>query len=300
MEVMIYMAHAKYVLRDGFRLVARHAGMSFLTIFTAMTVFFMIGASSLFLLNMNNIVRKMEGQVTISVYLKDKTNAKELADYIKKWKYVKQSKVITKNMALDRLRARIGSQANAVMLLGENPLPESIDVRVSSAEKVPEIARKLLCQNEVEDIIYPGRVAEKISKVSDFIKRFSLLLLIISIATSAIVLFNTIRISVYSRENEINVMLKVGATTTYVAMPFVIQGCILGMCGAILASGLIALTYYTAIGHLKEMLPFLVFIDSPVMTLKLSAVLILSGTALSLISSLFAVDGFIRKAIKPL
>ncbi|MEG1837005.1 MAG: permease-like cell division protein FtsX [Synergistaceae bacterium] len=293
------MSSFRYVLRDGVRLVVRHAGMSFLTIFTAMTVFFIIGSSALFLLNMKNIVKSLEDQVSISAYVNENADVNAISKQARAIPYVKEVNIITKEMALEKLRSRIGSQSKAVMLLGENPLPVSIEVRVKKSSYVADVARDLISIKEINDIVYPGHLAEKLTKVSGFLEKFALILLIISIATSSIVLFNTIKISVYSREEEINVMLRVGATTTYVAMPFIIQGFILGILGTVLSSILIGFFYYSAIDKIKDMLPFLPLIDSPRICLKLAFMLISAGTTLSLISSLFAVDGFVRKAMKP-
>jgi cell division transport system permease protein len=294
------MAAVRYACRDGIRLVARHWGMSFLTIFTAMSVFYIIGASTLFVLNIRNIVGAMENQLSIQAYLKPGVDIESVAKKIRSIHGVKNVKIITKEMALEKLRSRIGSQADAVMLLGENPLPASIEVRVSKASGVAETARILVAVPEVEDIVYAGSVAEKLTNVSNFVERFSIIMLIIAIAASGIVLFNTIRISIYSREEEIGVMMMVGATSTYVALPFVIQGFLLGLTGALLASLLLGGSYYSAVIRLKEMLPFLPFLESPKLIGKLGFMLVCCGTAISLIASLIAVEGFIRKASKPL
>jgi len=294
------MAAVRYACRDGIRLVARHWGMSLLTIFTAMSVFYIIGASTLFVLNIRNIVGAMENQLSIQAYLKPGADIEAAAQKIRSIHGVKNVKIITKEMALEKLRARIGSQADAVMLLGENPLPASIEVRVNKASGVADTARVLVAVPEVEDIVYAGSVAEKLTNVSNFVERFSIIMLIIAIAASGIVLFNTIRISIYSREEEIGVMMMVGATSTYVALPFVIQGFLLGLTGALLASLLLGGSYYSAVIRLKEMLPFLPFLESPKLIGKLGFMLVCCGTAISLIASLIAVEGFIRKASKPL
>ena len=294
------MAAVRYACRDGWRLIVRHWGMSLLTVFTAMSVFFIIGASTLFVLNVRNIVSSLENQLTIQAYLKPKADVKAAEDAVKKIPHVKDTKVVTKDMALERLRSRIGEQAKAVMLLGENPLPESIEIRVRKASDVAETARLLVAVPEVEDIVYAGRVAEKLTRVSGFVERFSIIMLLVAIAASEIVLFNTIRISVYSRSDEIGVMMMVGATSTYVALPFVIQGFILGLTGALFASLLLGGTYYAAVSRLKEMLPFIPFIESTKLTGKLAFMLVCCGATVSLISSLMAVEKFIRKASKPL
>ena len=294
------MAAVRYACRDGWRLIIRHWGMSLLTVLTAMSVFFIIGASTLFVLNVRNIVSSLENQLTIQAYLKPKTDVKATEKAIKELPYVKEAKLITREMALERLRSRIGEQAKAVMLLGENPLPESFEIKVKKVSQVAETARLLIAIPQVEDIVYAGRVAEKLARVSGFVEKFSLIMLIVAIAASGVVLFNTIRISVYSREEEISVMMMVGATSTYVALPFVIQGFILGITGAFFASLLLGGTYYAAVTRLKDMLPFIPFIESTRLTGKLAFMLICCGATVSLISSLMAVEKFIRKASQPL
>lgn len=294
------MSRIKYVLRDGWRLVWRHFGMSLLTIFTAMSVFFVVGATMLFIINIQNIVRVMEGQLSIQAYIKPDADLNVAAQKAKAIANVSEVKIITKETALERLRARLGNQTNAVTLLGENPLPPSIEVKVGHAADVSDTARMLIALPEVEDIVYAGQVVEKLSRVVDFVQRFSIVMLIMAMVASGVVLFNTIRISVYSRAEEIAVMLKVGATSTYVAFPFVIQGFILGLFGAASASAILAYSYFRAVTCLKDMLPFLNFIESTYYLVKLSLVLILCGTVLSLFASLIAVEKFIRKASRPL
>jgi len=293
-------AAVRYAWRDGWRLIIRHWGMSLLTIFTAMAVFYVIGASTLFVLNIKNIVSSLENQMTIQAYLKPGADIEATAKAIKAMPDVKEATIITKEMALERLRARIGQQADAVTLLGENPLPSSIEVRVKKASVVADTARMLVAIPEVDDIVYAGRVAEKLTRVSGFVENFSIIMLIVAIVASGIVMFNTIRISVYSREEEIGVMTMVGATSTYIAMPFVIQGFILGLTGALLAFLLLGGTYYAAIVRLKEMLPFLPFLESPRLIGKLGFMLVCCGATVSLTASLIAVENFTKKASKPL
>lgn len=294
------MAAVRYACRDGWRLIVRHWGMSLLTIFTAMSVFFVIGASTLFVLNVRNIVSALENQMTIQAYLRADADADAAAKEIKALPNVKSVKVITKEMALERLRSRVGNQAKAVTLLGKNPLPASVEVRVSKAAHVADTANMLVAVPQVEDIVYAGRVAEKLMRVSSFVEMFSIIMLIVAIGASGVVLFNTIRISVYSREDEISVMMMVGATSTYVTLPFVIQGFILGLAGALFASGVLSASYYAAISRLKDMLPFLPFLESPRLAAKLGFMLVCCGATVSLIASLLAVEKFIRKASKPL
>ena len=294
------MARIKYIMRDGWRLIWRHFGMSLLTIFTAMAVFFVVGATMLFILNMRSVIANMENQLSIQAYLKADAELEKTAAAVRGIRGVESVTMITKETALERLRARLGNQADAVMLLGENPLPASLEIHVAKASQVADVASRLTSVKEIEDIVYAGHVAEKLTRLSSFVEKFSIIMLAVALTASGVVLFNTIRISVYSRAQEIDVMMKVGATSTYVAFPFVIQGFILGFFGALAASTALGYSYLSALERLRDMLPFIAFIESKRLLANLFIMLICCGAVVSLIVSLIAVEKFIRKASKPL
>ena len=294
------MARIKYIMRDGWRLIWRHFGMSLLTIFTAMAVFFVVGATMLFILNMRSVIANMENQLSIQAYLKADAELEKTAAAVRGIRGVESVTMITKETALERLRARLGNQADAVMLLGENPLPASLEIHVAKASQVADVASRLTSVKEIEDIVYAGHVAEKLTRLSSFVEKFSIIMLAVALTASGVVLFNTIRISVYSRAQEIDVMMKVGATSTYVAFPFVIQGFILGFFGALAASTALGYSYLSALERLRDMLPFIAFIESKRLLVNLFIMLICCGAVVSLIASLIAVEKFIRKASKPL
>lgn len=294
------MSGLKYAIRDGWRLVVRHKGMSTLTLFTAITLFFLIGASTLFALNVRSMVSALENQLTIRAYLKDGAVAAPLLKKIRAMAEVSDARHITKDMALEQLHARIGNQAKAITLLGENPLPDSIEVNVKNASLIEMVAERLLSSAEVEDVVYAGIVAKKLTRISDFAGRFSVIMLLAAVIASGIVLFNTVKISVYSKEEEIGVMVMVGATAAYITLPFVIQGFILGLTGTACAAALLGITYRSAVARLKDMLPFLPFLDSPQLMYRLAFMLVCCGATVSLLASLLAVEKFIRKASKPL
>jgi len=294
------MGKVGYVCRDGIRLITKNAWASMLTVFTAVAVFFVIGAGLLFVLNMKNVVASMEDQLSIQAYLLPEADAGAIAAKASKIKNVRSVKVVTKQMALDRLRARMGAQLDSLNLLGDNPLPDSVEIMMDDAYAVPSIVKKLQAISGIEEVIYAGKVAEKLTRISNFVSELSLVLLIIAVLASGIVLFNTVKLAVFAREEEIKVMLLVGASPTYIALPYVIQGLLLGMLGALMSFGLLTAAYLGALGRLREMMPFLPFVDVSVLVGKLGFLLLACGITVSLIASFLAVSKFIRKASRPL
>lgn len=295
------MGSFKYAVRDSARLIFRHWGLSFLTILTSMAVFYLIGASVLLVLNTRHIVNVLEGELSIQAYLSPTADNDAAAKTVAGLPHVTKVRIITQEMALDRLKERLGAkQAEALILLDDNPLPASLEIWVDRASNVSGVASSVGTITDVADIVYAGKLAERLAKFSRFAGQFSLAMLVIAITASAVVLFNTIRIAVYSKEEEIGIMLMVGATPTFVAMPFVFQGIMLGGLGSLGASILLGFNYNGIIARLRDLMPFLPFLEKGTILLQLGLILVGAGATVSLIASLLAVETFTKRAMKPL
>ncbi len=294
------MASFRYALRDTFRLVFRHWGLSVLTLLTAGAVIYLLGMSALFSLNVRSMVSKVESELVVQAYLKDDSKIQQTVKEIKTIPYVTQVKAVSPEEALERLRAKLGTKAKAVTLLGENPLPWSIEVKVKRAGEVAPLVRNLTTLPAIEELVYAGKLAEKLSKISFMVSRVSVVVLGLALIISALVVYNTIRISLYSRKEEIQVMVLVGATKTYISLPFVLQGMILGSLGALFAVLSVVGSYTSAQEAIRTTLPFVELIGDSQFLLKFYVLLLGIGTTLGWICSWFAVNRFVRVAQKPL
>jgi len=287
----------RYIMRDTWRLLSRHSGLSLLTIVTSVAVFFLVGASILFVLNTRYIVEAVEGDLTVQVYVRDSEEALEaVARKASSYDSVSSVRVVTSGEALERLKARLGKLAEAVALLDENPLPPSVEIQVKRASFATVIARELIAMPEVEEVVYAGAVAERLQSISYFVARLSMVVLVVSLASATLVLFNTIRIGVYARKEEISKMLLVGATRNFVVFPYVLQGVILGTVGAALAVLLLWFSYGMAITALERSLPFLRLLTDRIIVLRVGAVLVLAGVSVGWICSWLAASSFVRQA----
>lgn len=295
------MERFKYTFRDAARLIIRHWGLSSLTILTSVAVFYLIGASVLLVLNTRHIVGVLEGELSIQAYIGPNADKDEVKVIVESFQHVTKATVITPDMALTKLKERIGSKAaEALTLLGDNPLPTSLEIWVDRASNVPAVVRNLSTLSQISDVVYAGALAEKLAKFSRFARQFSAVILIIAMTASAVVLFNTIRIAVYSKEEEIGIMLMVGATPTFVSLPFVLQGVILGGLGALGASVFLVLSYNGIMERMRELMPFLPFLDKSEIVWQLGIILVGAGATVSMIASMIAVEAFTRRAMRPL
>lgn len=289
----------RFALRDTVRLIRSSPGVSGLTFLTVLVVFFFVGSSFLLALNTRHVISVVEGELVIQAYLQPKGNLDEVRKKAANLPHVTGVRPISSEQALELLKARLGNQSAAVTLLGENPLPASVEVRVDKASSVAGVARELVSMPQVEDVVYAGKVAEKLARLSRFAEIFSLFLLAFAGLAGALVLYNTIRVAIYSRKQEIEVMLLVGALPGFVALPFVFLGVFWGFTGTVAASLVLGILYKSFVASVQNALPFIQLLDNPDLFLKLGIVLVGSGIALSWLCSWFAVERHIAEAMKP-
>lgn len=292
------MQKLRYAFRDAMRLLVRQWGMTIFTLLTSFCVFAIVGSTWLFVANVDSIFVALEEGVSVQAYLKPGVNLAVARTRIENLPGVSHINMVSKVEALERLRVRLGDQAEAITLVGSNPLPESIEIYATDAAAVPSIVTKLRGLDEVDDIVYAGDLVKRLARISKFLDNLTISMIIMALFSSSLILFNTIRLTAYSHVNEINMMVRVGATSSYVIAPFAISGAILGFVSTVIASGFLSVAYLNLVDVLKEFMPFFAFVDSSQLVVDLSWKLVSGGTFVSLLASLFAVCDFVRKANK--
>jgi len=293
------MATFRYILRDTVRLLTRHFAVVFLTLLTIIAVFLAVGMSILLSVNVTSLASQIESDLTIEAYLKVQAGTESVMRRLAEIHEVKNARYVSPEEALKRLEEKLGQGDQIISLLGNNPLPPSVIITVDKAENLKDVAREVEAFPEVEDVIYAGEVAERLASLAYFLNRFAMAVFVIALVTSLVVMMNTIRIALYSRREEIGVMLLVGATPTYVSLPFLLQGVILGGTGALVALLFLIRAYRWLLEVLSKALPFFNMLDSPKITLWLFCLLVGGGVALGWLCSWTAVYQHIRRALKP-
>ncbi len=294
------MGTLRYIFRDTFRLFFRHWGLSFLTLITAASVFFLVGGSSLLALNIRKIAENIQSDLVIQAYVSSDAAVNAVLESLKNNTDIAEIKYISPQEALEHLRAKMGSQSKAVTLLNSNPLPWTVEIKVKQASLVAAVVKKLSTIKEIDDLMYSGALAERLVLISNLISNVAIGILAIAILVSALVFYNTIRISIYAKRQEISVMLLVGSTRSYVSSPFMLHGMLLGVSGAVLA---VALLHYGQIRVFKTVETILPFLRNSLQWREvwlLYAILLCAGAAMGWLCSYSAVHRHIKEAVTPL
>lgn len=289
----------KYILRDMGRLMVHHWVLGLLTLITASVMLWILGLTTLFSLNIETFLTQLESELVVQVFLKKGSEVERVADNIRAMSSVADLQAFSPDDSLAKLQSKMGSQSRALDLMGTNPIPWNFKVRVRSAKDVEPLVRALMAIPDVDDVIYAGMVVQRVSALSRVASRIALLMFALSVVVTSLVVYNTIHISLYSRREEISIMYLVGATRSYIATPFVLEGTFLVLLGALVAVTGIVATYLPGIRILQENLPFLSLANDSQLIGRFCILLAGFGATLGWVCSCIVVARFMHSATSP-
>ncbi|MFA6989742.1 MAG: permease-like cell division protein FtsX [Candidatus Gastranaerophilaceae bacterium] len=180
-------------------------------------------------LGLSNFIDEMGTALEISVYVKPQASTQRLVHKIQKIDHIKNIKLITKEQAWDNMK----SQMNMPKI--RNPLPDTLHIKVNNQMYVEDVAKEIKSFSGVEDVRYARDIAQKIQLVSNIGNIVMLVVMLVLGSLTIFIISNTIHLAIQSKKNEIEIMQLMGVTSWYIKAPFIIQGGIYGLSGALLA-----------------------------------------------------------------
>jgi cell division transport system permease protein len=287
-----FTTQSDYLLREALIGLWRSGWMNWAAISTLTALLFLLGLGLQIATQLDSALAKLGSQLEISVYLQPEVRAIDFAPKLRSLPDVLQVQTIPKEVAWETLQKELGVQEDISESLGGNPLVDTLRVQVSRPTVVVQLAQQIQSFQGVESVNYGLEAAERLGSLQKALGWVALVLIsVLGIATIAVIT-TTIRLIVLARRKEIEVLQLVGATPLRIAIPFVLEGFILGVAGTGCAWGLLLVTGNFVEQKRQEFLPFLAL--EPI-KLPLAFILLSAGTGLGVIGSLFAVRSAIRE-----
>lgn len=263
----------------------------FMTVAAMVTVFlsmFVLGVVLVFVYNINAVLKDVEQKVEITVYLKDSVTSSEveaLQKQILAMPEVKDSQFVSKEEALKRLKEDLKDHPELFEGLAKNPLPASFEISLKDPQQASVVATRFNGKPMVEEVRYGKELAERIFRVTSVIRNISLVFIILLGGVSILLISNTIRLSIYARRREVEIMKLVGATNWFIRWPFVIEGLAVGLVGAVLALIFVTLGTNFVMERIRGALMFLTVPASAVSVGQLAVILLGVGALIGAIGS---------------
>jgi cell division transport system permease protein len=245
---------------------------------------------------------EVRSRVVVDVYIKDSATAQEKADLrnaIEKTANVKSVEYISKAKALSLARGKNPKAfKEGTELLGSNPLPDSYRVTPEDPDKIGQIVQRLDANGEpqlaaIDEVRDREEDTNKILSATGLVKGLTAGMAVLLVLASIALIANTIRLSVFARRREVEVMKLVGATNWFIRWPFVIEGMIVGFFGGLLAVLVLAVVKTTFVDPLSERFALLAAPDTIDFPL-LIVLLMLACIAVSALGSGITLRRFLR------
>jgi cell division transport system permease protein len=188
---------------------------------------------------LSSSVKAINEKMDISMYLEDKASITEVETLklrLSNLMNVKEVRYVSKKEALDIYREKNKGRIELLQAFTEkdNPLPASLEIKVSDPSKMDEIV-SVLEENQYKSITskisyHENRaIIQKLTAATSYVRKVGLTLSIIFVAIAILIIFNTIRIAIYARRDEIEIMKLVGATSWFIRGPFIFEAIFYGI-----------------------------------------------------------------------
>jgi cell division transport system permease protein len=288
-----------YFLAEAFRGLRANGIVNLLAIGTISMAMLIVGFFLLAFINLQSTVNSLRDRLEMSVYLKDGLSGHEKDFLLAKLKAepgVKQVSYFSRDEALALFKNEIKGQEELVAGLGENPLPDSYEIRIdrpyADADKLEAMAKRISRYPGVEDVSYGKEGAELLSGLYKLTTYGGTALAILLGVTVVFIISNSVRLALYSRGQEIELMQWIGATKGFIQGPFLIEGMMLAVVGTALSIGILAVLFYALPSDVSILLSRpkgLDFLPLPVV-----AYMIVVGGALGFAGGLVSVARFLE------
>lgn len=293
-----------YLFRQGMKNIWTNRIMSVASFCILLVSLLLIGFMLLFVANINQFVGGIENKNEVVIFLEEDVDDDHISDMERSLKSMENVDSVTfysKEEALEDMKA---GMENADSLFGyvedKNPLPDAFRLRIKDIDKISGTLMDINRMTGIDSIKSPTDFINILTELKNFIGIISGVVLIALILVSLVIISNASRASVDIRKREIAIMKFVGATNTFIKVPFFVEGMFIGILAGIAASAVTALGYSELINVLSQDMTFWTimsvsgFIPIESIIWKLSAGYIIAGTVISAAGTVMSTRKYLK------
>jgi cell division transport system permease protein len=275
----------------------RNRQMALAAFFITTLSLVILGFALLFIVNLNFAGDTLARRVTVRVFLQDALSPVQqsyLADRLKRMDTVKTANFISRDQALERLKKQFADRSDLFEIVSDNPLPDSFDVEVKEPAKIDSVAGDISRLPGVEKVNYGKGYVDRLVAFTRTIWLITGVAALLMAMGTLFIITNAIRLTLYARRREIEIMKLVGATDWFIRLPFVFEGMFVGLGGAALATLAVDQTYLAVFAKAAQFLPFIPLVAREVAIPRMSLILMLSGLSVGVTGSLLSIRRYLH------
>ena len=239
-------------IRDSFKSVFRNLPLSMASILCTTITLILVAIAIFLSYNVREVTTTLEHELTIVVYLKKEVTEEEkieIQNDLKTMDNVDNYKLKTKEEWKAEMKKESDTLNTTLDYLEENPLLDSVIVTVKDVKDLKTTAERLRNYDYVSSAEYGEGMVENIIGLFDAISYGTIIMVVALVCVTAFLIANTIKLTIFSRKTEIEIMRLVGASNTAIKLPFVFEGFILGVLGSLIPVALSIYGYTILYNH---------------------------------------------------
>jgi cell division transport system permease protein len=293
------MGRISFFLKEAFGSLWRNYFMTVAALVTVFLSIVVLGGILVFVFTTDALLKQVEQKVEITVYLKTKPDPtseqiSQLQDEIGGWTEVKSVTFVSKDEALETVKGWFKDNPDALENLSGNPLPASFQISLNNPQMAEVVAQRFSGNPIVDDVKFGADIAEKLFRFTASARNFMLIFIVLLGIVAVLLISNTIRLSIFARKREVEIMKLVGATNWFIRWPFIIEGVTVGFLGALTAVVIVLVLNSWLLGKLKNSLLFLTVPLDAVPYVLVTVILLAVGVVIGAAGSALGLRRFLK------
>lgn len=284
-------------LRESLKSLGRNSWMTFASVSAVTVTLLLVGVFIVIMMNLNQLADNLENDVEIKVITEPAADAeavKILEKQVRETPGVSEVIHATKDEELDKMIKSFGDELN--LYKQSNPLGDAFYVKAADPQKTAEVAEEIATYDNTDQVVYGEGKIEKLFNVLNMSRNIGMVLILALLFTAMFLISNTIRLTIVARGREIEIMKLVGATNSFVRIPFVLEGVWLGVLGSIIPMVVISVSYYELYSQWQPRLQNELFqlLNATPFILQVNGLLLFMGVFIGVWGSFMSVRKFLR------
>lgn len=286
-------------IRDAFKSVFRNFSLSIASITCIVITLILVSISLIVSSNVNHFTQDIENELTIVVYLKedvDESQKDNILNNIKNMSSYQSLVFKSKDEWKSEMQESLGDIKTILDDMEENPLYDSILVKVKNVSDLKATTDAIEEMDGIESASYGKESVDQMISIFKIVENVSMVIVVALILVTSFLISNTIRLTIYSRRYEIEIMRLVGTSNSAIKLPFEFEGLFLGIIGSIIPILLTVYTYIIAYDYFDGYIfSHMIELVSPQnLLLNVSLVLVIIGGIVGMLGSWHAVRKYLK------
>ena len=289
-----------YLFREGLKSLWKNRTMSIASVGVLIACLLMTGVAGLLTLNLSATMQSVEGSNTLRVFLDENVpslTAVKIGEEIRELDNITDCKFVHKYDALANIMQDLGTTGSLFNAYSgdNNPLPNAYDISLNDLSLYDQTVEAIQSIEGVSSVSDYSNVADKLSSLDRLVRYCSIGIVLILGIVSLFIIVNTVKVTIFSRRMEINIMKSVGATNGFVRVPFIVEGIVIGIVAGLISATILYFAYDQAVEVVYGLAPWLTVVNVQRYVWLIYGAYVVAGMLFGLLGGTISIGRYLKK-----